>query len=294
MTLSIEVKDLQVRYGEVTALDGLTFRLDGGKIYGLLGRNAAGKTSLLSVLAGFRKATAGEVLIDGQPVFENPWITRKIALIREAADTVAKDESVESALSFAAYLRPDWDAEYAARLIERFELPLKQKVGELSLGKKSALGVVLGLASRAPVTMFDESHLGMDAPSRYAFYDELLADFMRQPRTIVVSTHLIEEVSSLFEEVVIIHEGKVLLHDETETLRSRGASLTGPAEAVDRLVGGLRVLGEKHLGRTKSATIYGDLNDERRRQARAAGLDLEPIALQDLFVHLTDSIGDVR
>jgi ABC-2 type transport system ATP-binding protein len=82
MTLSIEVKDLQVRYGETTALDSVTFRLEGGKIYFLLGRNAAGKTSLLSVLAGFRKATSGEVLIDGQPVFENPWITRRIALIR--------------------------------------------------------------------------------------------------------------------------------------------------------------------------------------------------------------------
>ena len=294
MTLDIETRSLELRYGSVTALHDLTFTLTGGRIYGLLGRNGSGKTSLLSVLAGFRKASGGTVLVDGQPVFENPRVTRRVCLIRETGDSGDKDDRVSDALDTAAHLRPGWDDDYADTLIDRFQIPRRRKLGELSLGQRSALGMTFGLASRAPVTLFDESHLGMDAPSRAAFHDELLADFMAHPRTIVISTHLIDELSPLFEEVVIIDTGRLVLQDETEALRARGADVTGPAEAVDRFVTGHTVLRERQLGPTKSAMVYGGLDEQDRRQARDAGLDMGPVALQDLFVHLTQPSGGPR
>ena len=94
--------------------------------------------------------------------------------------------------------------------------------------------MVVGLAARAPLTIFDESHLGLDAPSRYAFYDELLADYAERPRTVILSTHLIEEVSRLFEEVVIIDRGRLVLHEETDAVRARGVAVTGPAARSGR------------------------------------------------------------
>ncbi|MBX5443858.1 ABC transporter ATP-binding protein [Sphaerobacter sp.] len=290
----IDIDHLTLRYGDVTALDELSLSMVGGKIYGLLGRNGSGKTSLLSVLASFRKPTSGDVRINGQPVFENQAITSQIAFIRESGDTVEDTEKVESAMRYAAYLRPNWDAEYAARLLERFEVSTKARIGSLSRGKRSALGIVLGLAARAPLTIFDETYLGMDAPSRYAFYDELLNDFMEHPRTFIISTHLIEEVSRLFENVVIIDRGRLVVQDDVETLLSRGNAVTGPADVVDQFVNGygFTVIGTRQLGRTKSAMVYGQLDPEKRAEARAAGLDLEPLALQDLFVHLTEPRGD--
>ncbi|MEX0762112.1 MAG: ABC transporter ATP-binding protein [Dehalococcoidia bacterium] len=293
MTLSIETANLTLRYGDTVAIRDLSLQLDGRKIHGLLGRNGSGKTTLLSVLAGFRKPSRGEVRIGGQPVFDNAEVMPQVCLIREAGD-VEMNESVREALDLAGYLRPNWDAGYAANLLERFGVPLNQKVKALSRGKQSALGITLGLASRAPVTMFDESYLGLDAPSRYLFYDELLADFMAHPRTIIVSTHLIEEVGSLFEEVVIIDEGKLLLHDDVESLRERGAAITGPADLVDRFVDSHRVLATRQLGRTKSVTVYGELDATSLRDASTAGLGVEPIALQDLFVHLTAPKGGDR
>ena len=292
MSASIEVRDLTLRYGPVTAVDGLSFTLEAGKIHGLLGRNGSGKTSLLSVVSAFRKATSGEVRIDGEPVWENPRATRKICFIRGPGDTVAGDwpsDKISDALEFASDHRPDWDPEYAAKLIDRFGLDPKAHIGKLSQGQRSAVGVILGLAGRCPVTIFDESYLGMDAPSRYVFYEELLADYLAHPRTVVLSTHLIEEVSRLFEEVVIIDRGRLLLQDKVEDLRSRGASVTGPADAVDRFAEGLSVLSSRQLGSTRSVTTYGELGDDRLRQAGAAGLEIGPITLQDLFVHLTDT-----
>ena len=291
MTLGIEVTNLQLRYGETVALHDLTFDLPGGKIYGLLGRNGSGKTSLLSALAGFHKPSAGTVRIAAQPVFENPRITRQVCLIRESGGVGDKGDTLRDALDVAQRLRPDWDAAYAAKLVELLELPLGKKIGDLSRGQRSAFGVAVGLAARAPVTMFDEAHLGMDAPSRQAFQDELLRDFMDRPRTVIVSTLLIEEQSQLFEQVMILHQGRLLLHEDVDELRSRGVTVTGPADAVDGFVSGLTVLGEQRLGRTKAVMVYGALDDARRRAARDAGLDVGPVALQDLFIHLTQPTG---
>lgn len=295
MTLGIQVRNVSMQYSdEVKALDDVSFDLQGGKIYGLLGRNGAGKSSLMAVMAAFRKPTSGEVLVNGQPVWENPAVTREICLIREAADTVEHSEPVEAALDFAAYMRPNWDMDYARQLLERFEVSERTKINALSRGKRAALWVILGLASRAPITMFDEPYIGMDAPSRYIFYEEILNDFMAHPRTIIVSTHLIEEVARLFEEVVIIDRGRLVLQEDTDTLRARGVAVTGRVEAVDQVVNGMPILNTRQLGPTKSVVIYGDLDPERRSLARSAGLELGPVPLQDLFVHLTGAREDAE
>lgn len=290
MTLGIDVNDVRLRFGDTRALDGLSFQLAGGKIYGLLGRNGSGKTSILSLLAAFRRPTGGSILIDGANPWENAPLVRQICLVRESGDVIEGD-CVRTVLRTAAELRPSFDSDYAARLAERFQLPPRKRVQTLARGQKSALGVVLGLASRAPLTMLDESYLGMDAPSRYVFYDELLADYAAHPRTIIISTHLIEEVSSLFEEVIIIDKGRLVAHDEADVLRARGVSVIGPAAVVDTFTAGLSVLGEQSLGGTKSATVFGELDETQVRAARLAGLELGPVSLQDLFVHLTTGVN---
>ncbi|GII90914.1 ATP-binding cassette domain-containing protein [Sinosporangium siamense] len=293
MTAAVEVHGLNVRYGRTPALDDVTVTLEHGKIYGLLGRNGAGKTSLLSSMAGFLRPSSGRVLVGGEPVFENPRAMGRVCLVRSTADAIDRHFEVKDVLSFAAELRQGWDAAYAASLLELFEVP-HAYVRALSRGQLSALGVVVGLASRAPVTIFDEAHLGMDAAARGVFHDEVLRDFMENPRTIVLSTHLIEEAATLFEEIVLLDRGRLLLREQTEAVLERGTAVTGQADKVDRYVAGvaaespgLSVLGEKRLGPTKSTTVYGELSAGHRERAAAEGLDLGPIPLQDLFVHLT-------
>jgi len=285
MSFAVEVRDLSVRYGRSTALEGVSLRLEPGVIYGLLGRNGAGKTSLLSTIAAFQRASSGTVLVDGEDPYENARVMAGTCLVREGGDF--PEERVKGVLDFAARLRPLWDAELAARLVDRFELPLDKKVAQLSRGKRSALGVVVGLASRAPLTMFDEAYLGLDAPSRYAFYEALLEDYAEHPRTIVLSSHLIEEVERLFERVIILDKGAVLLEEEAESLRSRGRTVTGPQEVVEDFVAGMRVVGRAQLGRTLQATVVGDLPPGAEQRAVEAGLELGSVPLQDLFVHLT-------
>lgn len=281
----IAMRDLTVRYGSTVAVDALTLDLAPGKIYGLLGRNGSGKTSLLNTIAAYRKASSGTITVGGADPFENPAVMRDTVLVRDFGSN--EGERARSLLDLHARLRPRFDAERAGQLAAAFELDLDKRIKALSHGQRSALGVVIGLASRAPLTLLDEAYLGMDAAARQLFKRELLADYLEQPRTIILSTHLIEEVADLFEEVVVIDRGRLVLHEDTDALRARGVAVTGAADAVAAFVAGRTVLAERSLGATRQVTLYGALDDGERRAAERAGLTLAPVGIQDLFVHLT-------
>ncbi|WP_129786157.1 ATP-binding cassette domain-containing protein [Promicromonospora panici] len=274
------------------ALDGATSLFPAGAITGLLGRNGAGKTTLLSLLAGFRRPTAGTVRVgpegSEQDPFENPAIVSGVQLVREAGD-VLTDEKVSATLKHYAAARPRWDSDYADRLLDLFELDVRKTPSALSRGKRSALGATIGLAARAPLTIFDEVYLGMDAPTRYAFYDELLKDYAEHPRTIILSSHLVEESERLFEHVVVVDRGRILLAEPADDMRGRGTSLTGNADAVARLAAGHRLLHRQELGPTAMVTVEGPLTDEEAAEAADSGVAIGSVPLQDLFVHLTST-----
>ncbi|KGM13861.1 ABC transporter [Cellulomonas bogoriensis 69B4 = DSM 16987] len=284
--MGVELRGLTVRFGSTTALDAVDLTIPAGTVCGLLGRNGSGKTTMLSVLAAFRRPTAGAVLVDGEDPWENPRVLQDVCLVRESGDVLA-DLPMRENLAYVAGARPRFDADVAGALMDRFELDPAKRPDRLSRGQRSAFGVVVGLASRTALTLLDEVHLGMDAPSRYAFYDALLEEYVAHPRTIVLSSHLIDEVQRLLETVVILHRGGVLLTEDAETLRGRGVSVTGPAEAVEEFTAGHQVLSRQQLGRTVQAMIHGEVPPEAAARAVASGLELGPVDLQDLFVHLT-------
>ncbi|KOR88088.1 ATP-binding cassette domain-containing protein [Paenibacillus solani] len=286
MNLDVQLDRISVAYGSVEAVREISLHLPAGKIYGLLGRNGAGKTSLLSVLASFREPTSGKVTIGGKQPFENAKIMQHVSFIYDV-DYKDETDKVKAAIQSIARYRPQFDLGYALDLARKFNLPLDKQLKQLSKGMQSAFNVCIGLASRSPITILDEAYLGMDAPSREIFYRELLEDQGRHPRTFILSTHLVSEMDYLFEEVIIIHKGRVVLQDDYESLTSRGVSITGPAAKVDEFIQGMKVLNVQQLGSTKAVMVYGELSEAALSAVLRAGLEIGPISLQDLFIHLT-------
>lgn len=286
MNLDVQLDRVSVTYGSVEAVRDISLRLPAGKIYGLLGRNGAGKTSLLSILASFREPSSGSVTIGGEQPFENAKIMREVSFIYDV-DYKEETDKVKAAIESVARYRPHFDTAYALELARKFNLPLDKQLKQLSKGMQSAFNVCIGLASRSPVTILDEVYLGMDAPSREIFYRELLKDQERHPRTFILSTHLVSEMDYLFEEVIIIHKGRFILQDDYESLTSRGVSITGPGAKVDEFTQGMKVLNVQQLGSTKAVMVYGELGEASQSAALKAGLEIGPISLQDLFIHLT-------
>lgn len=284
--LGLEARGLGVRYGRTTALDAVDLTVPAGSITGLLGRNGSGKTTLASVAAAFRRPTAGTLLVGGQDPWENEDLLPRVLLVRECGD-VLDSETLRTNLRYTADCRPAFSQDVAERLLDRFALDPGAKPRRLSRGQRSAFGIVLAVATRADLTILDEVHLGLDAPSRYAFYDALLEDYVEHPRTVVLSSHLIGEVERLLEHVVVLDHGRVLLAQQVDALTGRGVSVTGPVREVERFVVGRTVLGRQQLGGTVQATVLATLSDAELADARTAGLELGPVPLQDLFVHLT-------
>src|SRR5699024_6960734 len=249
-TMNIKANHLQLRFGKHEALKDVSFELKGNKIYGLLGRNGAGKTSLLSLIGSFREPTSGTLTINGEVPFENAEIMQNVLFMYDK-DYSDYSEQVKDLMNDTQRYRPFFDMAYAEYLLDRFQIDIRRPIKKLSKGMQSAVNVSIGLASRTPITIFDEVYLGMDAPSRDIFYEELLKDQEKHPRMIILSTHLVSEMEYLFEDVVIIHEGKVLLQEDYESIISKGTSITGHKETVDAIIGTKKTMNEQQLGNTK-------------------------------------------
>lgn len=290
MTEVVSVKGLTKRYGKQTTVDNLTFSLQQGRIYGLIGRNGAGKTTLMRMLTAQLESTSGAMAVFGEHPFENDKVLSRICFMKES-QKYPDHYKVQDVLDVGAALFPAWDRAYAEELRDAFDLPPKRLVKKLSRGMLSALGIVVGLASRSPLTLFDEPYLGLDAVARELFYSKLLQDYSLHPRTVVLSTHLIDEVAGILEHVLLIDKGRLLLDEEADTLRGSAYSVMGPAAAVAAFLEGRPVLGSEDLGGYVRAAVHEPPDSQARLQAEKRGVELTPLSLQQLLVHLTATKG---
>lgn len=286
MTIIAEVHQLSKSYKQVNAVDSVSFKLEEGKIYGLLGRNGAGKTTIMQMLTAQVFPTSGGVKLFGEAPYENNKVLNQVCFIKES-QKYPDYFSVADALDVAASFFSNWDTKYAEYLVNLFRLPPKRTIKKLSRGMLSSVGIIIGLASRAPLTIFDEPYLGLDAVARSMFYDELLKDYTEHPRTIVLSTHLIDEVNRLLEHVILIDQGRLLLDDDTESLRNKAFKVAGTKEKVESFVTGLHVVNKEPFGGLLTATVLEPLNPGMKKQAYEQSLEIAPLSLQDLIIHLT-------
>jgi ABC-2 type transport system ATP-binding protein len=293
MNAVVEVRNLTKRFGKFTAIDDVSFRVEENTIHGLLGRNGAGKTTIMQLLTGQAFATHGDIRVFGESPVENSRVLHNVCFIKES-QRYPEDYRPSHVFRSAPWFFPNWDAELAEQLIDDFRLPLSRRIKKLSRGQLSAIGVIVGLASRAPLTFFDEPYLGLDAVARHTFYDRLLEDYSRFPRTVILSTHLIDEVSNLLEHVLVIDEGRIILDEPADTVRGSATTVAGTRAAVDAFAAGREVLHHDGIGAFASVTV-GPLQSADRAAAAAAGLELSPVSLQQLIVQMTDvPQGDSR
>jgi len=286
MNKVVEVRNLTKSYGSVTVVNQVSFAIEANKIYGLLGRNGAGKTTIMRIITAQEFATSGDVQVFGEAPYENHRVLSQLCFVKDS-QKYPNNYRLIDVLEQAAWFFPQWDREYAFALSDEFRLPLKRRMNALSRGMLSAAGAIVGLASRAPLTIFDEPYMGLDAAARSLFYDRLLEEYAERPRTIILSTHLIDEVSRLLEHILVMEQGKLILDEDAEALRGRAFTVVGPVAKVDTYAAGKELLAREPFGGQVAATVMGSGDVSDRQQAEALGLEIVPVSLQQLIVHLT-------
>lgn len=282
----IQIKHVTKKFQEITALEDVSFNFEYGRIYGFLGRNGAGKSTLINIIANRIFADSGEVLVDGVPSRENMKVHEKIFCMSEA-DLYDKDLRIRDHFKWIGRFYESFDLEKAYDIAEKFGLDTNKKFKALSKGYQSIFKLTAALALNVPYVIFDEPVLGLDANHRELFYELLLRDYENNERTIIIATHLIEEVANIIEEVVLIDKGKVLLQDNVASLLEMGYSVSGLAEKVDEYCAGKNIIGCDELGNLKIVYLLG----EKTPLPSGSGLTFSTMNLQKLFVKLTEK-GD--
>lgn len=283
----IEIKNLNKAYGSTKVLSNINLKLEENKIYGLLGRNGVGKTTLLNIMSNVIRADSGEALLNGENIHENSKVLENIAIVRESGFGI-EDIKVKKILKAAKTLYKNWDEEYMKFLIKEFDLNIKKNYSKLSRGNKTIVGLIIGLSSRAPLTLFDEPSLGLDASYRYKFYNLLLQDVEKNPRTVIISTHLIDEVTHIFEEVIILKNQKVYLKEEVERLMGKAYFLSGKLEKIEPIIKGKNIISKEEFGTITIVGVFDCLNKEEKDNLKEKGIEISAIPLQKLFVLLTE------
>lgn len=282
--MSIEIKNISKNFGSTQALSRVSITFEDNKIYGLLGRNGAGKTTLLNIITNRIFADEGEVLVDGIPSKENDLTLQKIYLMGEK-NYYPMNMKVKEIFEWTKNFYPDFDMEYAKKLADIFELNINKNVKSLSTGYNSIFKVIIALSVNTPYVLLDEPVLGLDANHRDVFYRLLIEKYINSPSTIVISTHLIEEVSTVIEDVIIIKKGTIIKNESREELLSQGYTISGKASSVDNFILGKNIIGTETIGGLKSAFILGSINKE----TIATDLEITKLDLQKLFVQLTNA-----
>ena len=288
MTDALELTAVTRRFGGTAALDDVTLTIPEGSICGLLGRNGAGKTTLMSIVSGQDRPDSGKVRVFGEQPFENEGVLAQLNYMREN-QRYPDNYRLRHVLRIAPEYAPNWSDELAAELVEGLRIPEKTLIKKFSRGQLSAVAIVLGLASRSPLTLLDEPYLGLDVTARVLFHRTLLRDVVEHPRTILLSTHLIEESEALFDRVVILERGQVRVDNAAEEIAELAVIVSGMADAVTALTARYPVLSRHATGGLASATVRGPLDEATLNEARRLGIRFAPASLQELVAAYGES-----
>ena len=281
--MSIEIKNVSKSFGKTQALKDVTLTFEDGMIYGLLGRNGAGKSTLLNIITNRLFANSGEVLVDGENIEENDNAMSKIYIMSDA-QLYPKDLKIKEIFRWSKEFYKDFDLELAEKYAEKFGLNTNKKVKSLSTGFTSIFKLVIALSVNTPYLLLDEPVLGLDANNRELFYSLLIEKYSEDPFTIIVSTHLIEEISSIIEHAIVIDNGEILIDKSRDELLSMGYAVSGKINDVNKYIADKEILGEYNLGGLKTAYIFGTADSNV-----PDSLEITKLDLQKLFVKLTNA-----
>ena len=270
----IKVNNLTKYYGKLKALDNVELEIPQGRIIGLLGKNGAGKSTFMRCILGFLKHK-GEIEILGKTIKRHQEsVHEDIAFIPDV-NSLDDRLTVKQTMDYVSAINSSWNNEKAIELLTSSDLKPNQKVGTLSKGMKTKLYLLITLSLDVKVLLLDEPTLGLDIVFRKEFFNTILGEFYDEDKTIIISTHQVEEVEQILQDIIFIDEGKIILQQDIEELKNEYSIFTVPSDQKEKL--------EQHNPKVINKTL-GHVSAVLDSKIEIADAQVNRPTLSDLFM----------
>lgn len=295
----IEVKGLSKAFEEVKAIDNISARIEEGHVFGLIGTNGAGKSTFMRMLSGVLKPETGEILIDGEPVYDNPTVKEKVFYISDDQYFFKSGTPRDMAKLYRTYY-PAFDGEKWKNLMGKFGLDEKRKINTFSKGMKKQLSVICGICAGTKYLLCDETFDGLDPVMRQAVKALFVREIDERGLTPVIASHNLRELEDICEYVGLLHRGGILLEKDIDDMKLNIHKLQcviRDEEMLEKIRRSLEVMTEENRGSLYTFTLRGEQEGilEFMELLNPVFYELLPLSLEEIFISETEVKGyDVK
>ncbi len=282
----IEVRNVMKEFDGFRALDDMSMTVPTGAVYGLVGPNGAGKSTIIRHLTGIYRQDAGEITIDGAPVFENPEVKSRIAYIPDDIFYYA-NASIREMMDFYRSIYPHFDAERFKKLADVFGLDPKRQMRRLSKGMQKQAAFWIAVSLRPEILILDEPVDGLDPVMRRRIWSIIMADVAENGTTVLVSSHNLRELEDVCDSVGIMNKGKIMIERSLNELQENIVKIQLALPDGESLPEGLDILHKSNTGRLQSLIMHGTQEDltEKLQSSHPLFIDAVPLTLEEIFIY---------
>ncbi len=282
----IEVRNVMKEFDGFRALDDMSMTVPTGSVYGLVGPNGAGKSTIIRHLTGIYRQDAGEITIDGAPVFENPEVKSRIAYIPDDIFYYA-NASIREMMDFYRSIYPHFDAERFKKLADVFGLDPKRQMRRLSKGMQKQAAFWIAVSLRPEILILDEPVDGLDPVMRRQIWSIIMADVAENGTTVLVSSHNLRELEDVCDSVGIMNKGKIMIERSLNELQENIVKIQLALPDGESLPEGLDILHKSNTGRLQSLIMHGTQEEltEKLQSAHPLFIDAVPLTLEEIFIY---------
>ncbi len=290
----IQAQNLTKKFGDFVALDGITCTIPQGCIYGMVGSNGAGKSTFLRTITGVYRPDAGSVLIDGQPIYENPVKKREIAYVPDGLFFLP-GATMNRMADLSAATNPQFDRSHFAKLTTIFGLDPRKPVNTFSKGMKRQAATVLALATRPQYIFFDETFDGLDPIMRNVVKTLICDDVLQRGATAIITSHSLRELEDTCDQLALLHKGGLVLESDIGNLKTSlfkvQIAFNHAFEKED--FHELNILNFVKRGSVANMIVRGDREETVTRLSALSPvlLDVLPLSLEEVFTYEMEALG---
>lgn len=289
MSYIVKLDNITKTYDEVTALDKINLSIEKGKVHGLIGRNGAGKTTILKLISDMIRPTEGSIEYNREIITKSS----DICFVRDYNHYFA-NYRIRDILYISSKIYSDWDYELEKNIIDLFELSTKKIYSKSSKGMQTMTSIIIALCSNAKMILMDEPYSGLDPINREVFYRLLRERCFDLEKTVIISSHLINEIEGYFEKAIMINKGKILIDDDVDSIYEKSFTIECDEKTATWLKGHKHILKEEKMAGQYVLYLYDELNQKEKEDIVSEGAQLKGMDLQKLLITYCSSLEVVR